>query len=127
MADTPTPPARQRSTPSPPRDRQPHPWRVEGHDPEPEQSRPQRRLRPPGGSRFWWFVLALFAINWILTLTLSQPTNRPSVPYTYFRSEVVSNNVRTVTSRGDQIQGEFRRKIKVPGHKTPTAKFKTVQ
>src|SRR5581483_6256561 len=126
MADTPDAP-RQRTTPTPPRNRQPHPWRVEGHDPEPEQQPPQRRLRPPGGSRFWWFVIALFAINWILTLTLSQPTNRPSVPYTLFRSQVVSNNVRDVTSRGDQIQGDFRRPTKVPGHKSATVKFKTVQ
>jgi cell division protease FtsH len=126
MAETPDAP-RQRTTPTPPRNRQPHPWRVEGHDPEAEQQSPQRRLRPPGGRRFWWFVIALFAINWILTLTLSQPTNRPSVPYTFFRSEVVKNNVRDMTSRGDQIQGDFRRSTKVPDHKSPTVKFKTVQ
>jgi cell division protease FtsH len=84
-------------------------------------------MRLPGGSRFWWFVLGLFALNLILSIALSPPANRPSVPYTFFRAQVVKNNVRTVTSRGDQIQGEFRRKITVPDHKTATLKFKTVQ
>ncbi|MCW3064837.1 MAG: hflB [Solirubrobacterales bacterium] len=84
-------------------------------------------MRPPGGSRFWWFVLGLFALNFVLTLAFSQGTNRPTVPYTFFRAQVQANNVASVTSRGDQIQGEFRRAIVVPGHKAPTKNFKTVQ
>jgi cell division protease FtsH len=84
-------------------------------------------MRLPGGSRFWWFVLGLFALNFVLTIAFSHQTNRPTVPYTFFRAEVQANVVKSVTSRGDQIQGEFRRPITPPSRKTPTTKFKTVQ
>jgi cell division protease FtsH len=39
---------------------------------------------------------------------------RPTVPYTFFLGQVNANNVKTVTSTGDTIQGIFRHQVAYP-------------
>jgi cell division protease FtsH len=79
---------------------------------------------PPGGgrrfARLWWLLIAVLAINWIIVLSTSRPTNRLTVPYTFFRQEVVAGNVSQVTTRGDQIQGDFKRAVTYPPRSTTT-------
>src|SRR5438552_4673957 len=107
------------------------PWRVEGH-PEgeaPERGAQRTPMLPSAGRRFWWVLLALFALNFILSLALSGKTERLSVPYTLFYRQVQQGNVREISSKGDEIQGSFRVAVHYPpgkGGKTK-AKFQTVR
>jgi cell division protease FtsH len=70
--------------------------------------------RMPGGSRFWWILLALLALNWFIVSLIPSGTSRLDVPYTEFRDQVTAGNVSEVTSRGDTIQGEFEKEVTYP-------------
>jgi cell division protease FtsH len=106
-------------------DRQPTPWRVEGA-PEEKQKGPMGMPRPPGGRRFLYFVVALLALNFLFASLVPSQPNRISVPYTQFLGEVDKNNVKEVTSKGDDIQGVFKVKVKPQDSKhEPETKFKT--
>src|SRR5438128_25578 len=124
MPDMRQSPARQ------PADGDRRPWRVEGH---PEGAAPergaQRTPRPPSaGRRFWWVRLALFALNFILSLALSGKAERLTVPYTLFYRQVQQGNVREISSKGDEIQGTFRVAVRYPpGKGKSNAKFQTVR
>jgi len=106
------------------------PWRVEG---APEQE-PEKRdgalrsWRPPGGRSFWLVLLALLAINWYVSSTLSSAEPRTTVSYTFFRDQVQGGNVSEVTSQADQIEGSFEKAARYPPG-TPAAgeKVKDVQ
>ena len=78
------------------------PWRVEGH-PEgeaPERGAQRTPMLPSAGRRFWWVLLALFALNFILSLALSGKAERLTVPYTLFYRQVQQGNVREISSKG---------------------------
>jgi cell division protease FtsH len=117
----------------PPKDEQQHPWRVEGHRGEEPQKGPGGGKPAsifPSGRRFWLILLALLAVNIAVSAVLSRPAQRLDVPYTFFRAEIVKGNVADVTSRGDDIQGDFKQKVKFPatGKNSKTSKeFKTVR
>ena len=87
----------------------PPPWRVEGM-PEDDQDHAGGR---PNWSRFWLILLGLLILNWILGSLLVSVV-RPTVSYTFFLGQVNANNVQTVTSTGDTIQGTFRHQIAYP-------------
>ncbi len=92
-------------------------WRVEGTpppSPPPETSRRSRMPQVPGGSRFWWILLALLALNWFIVSLIPDRDSRLSVPYTEFRAQVQAGNVSEVTSQGDTIQGEFEKPVTYP-------------
>ncbi|HWE33575.1 MAG TPA: ATP-dependent zinc metalloprotease FtsH [Solirubrobacteraceae bacterium] len=115
--------------PSPmPRDKQG--WRVapapDGRGmPEDHQPRPPHRLRV-----FWIFFLVLLAVNWI-SVILAQPSGQPrvTVPFNqFFLTEVQANQVKSINSTGDTIQGTFATKIRYPANDrtaTPTTLFQT--
>jgi cell division protease FtsH len=110
-----------------PRDPQDHkPWRVEGHKEEPQK--PQRTM-PPARSRFWWAVIAILALNIILSFALSPKPSRPSVPYTLFFKQVQANNVSEISSKDQEIQGTFKKAVKYPPGKDAkeVTKFETVR
>jgi cell division protease FtsH len=82
-------------------------WRVEGGPAPPP---------PGGGRRISWrrlagVLLVLLGINWFVVSLLPDGERRIDVPYTFFREQVQANNVAEVTSRGDTIQGTFRREV----------------
>ena len=107
------------------------PWRVEGHpEGEAPERGPQRTpMFPSAGRRFWWVLLALFALNFILSLALSGKAERLTVPYTLFYRQVQQGNVREISSKGDEIQGTFRIAVRYPPGKggKSNAKFQTVR
>jgi cell division protease FtsH len=75
-------------------------------------------LRSP---RFWVTLVILLAINWLLVpLLLPEPQDRVSVPYTFFKQQVAAGNVREITSRGEDIQGQFKQSIADPNPVTTT-------
>src|SRR3954447_13415704 len=94
-------------------DREPTPWRVEGDRPERQRTRtgPLGMPRPPGGRRFLYFVGALLALNFLFASLVPSKPDRIAVPYTQFLGQVDANNVKEVTSRGDDIQGTFKKDV----------------
>jgi cell division protease FtsH len=86
---------------------------------------------PPHRRRgFLWFVLALVALNWISLLAF-QPggERRVTVPFSpYFVGQVKAGQVRSISSRGDSVEGRFRTKLRYPPNDTkatPTTLFAT--
>jgi cell division protease FtsH len=92
---------------------------------QPGQRPPHRR---PG---FLWFVLALIALNWISVLAFQPSTGeqRVTVPFSpLFLEQVKAGQVRSISSKGDTVEGKFKSKLKYPpGAKnaTPTTLFAT--
>jgi len=106
------------STPLPDRKGdQEHPqgWRVQ---PAPD-GRGMPPQKPPGlralGPRFIWFVIILLAINiWVSSL-IPSGHERIRIPYSpTFLTQVKGGNVKSISSRGETIQGEFRHEFKYP-------------
>src|SRR5215471_16667536 len=87
----------------------PPPWRVEGM-PQDDQGQAGGR---PNWKRFWLILGGLLILNWILGSLLVSAV-RPAVSYTFFLGQVNANNVQTVTSTGDTIQGIFRHQVAYP-------------
>ena len=91
----------------------------------PAASRPQRSWQ---GQR-WWLLIALFALgNFIFThLFFSQPALR-TVSYTFFKQQVATGNVESLSSVGDALEGHFKREVvytpisSPAGATTPAAK-----
>nr|WP_217922514.1 ATP-dependent zinc metalloprotease FtsH [Miltoncostaea oceani] len=111
MAEGPPPPAPRRGPGDPGRGPE---WRVEGAPPPKEPAAAGRMPRMPGGPRFWWILLALLAVNWFVVSLIPDREERLAVPYTVFREQVIAGNVAEVTSKGDTIQGEFRKAVTYP-------------
>jgi cell division protease FtsH len=77
---------------------------------QPKGKPPHRRLG------FLWFVVALIALNWASVL-LFKPAGQPRVrvPFSpYFLQEVKAGQVRSISSRGDTIEGTFTTKLRYP-------------
>ncbi len=83
------------------------PWRVEGM-PEDKQDQPGGR---PNWSRFWLVLGTLLLLNWILGALFSSVAAGTTVSYSFFLTQVNANNVQTVTSTGDSIQGTLRHQV----------------
>src|SRR5262245_51698213 len=90
-----------------------------GRDDQPDM---RTVIRTP---RFWITLLILLALNWFLVpLFFPETQDRVTVPYTFFKQQVASGNVSKITSRGEDIQGEFKQPVadpNAPAQPTPTA------
>ncbi len=77
----------------------------------------QHKPTPPHRLRgFWMFLLVLLAINWISVLAFA-PSSQPrvQVPFSpYFLGQVQAGKVRSISSKGDTIQGTFKTKVRYP-------------
>jgi cell division protease FtsH len=93
----------------------------------PERPRPPAPLRRRG---FLIFVVLLIAFNWISLLAV-RPGGLPRVhvPFNpYFLTQVQGNQVRSIASRGDTIEGTFTARVRYPADNaqaTPTTLFST--
>jgi cell division protease FtsH len=93
--------------------------------PEQHKPRPPHRLRG-----FWIFVVVLLALNWISVLAF-QPSAQPrvKVPFSpYFLQRLEAGQVKSISSKGDTIQGTFSTKLRYPpsdAKATPTTLFST--
>ena len=109
--------------------------------PQPPTERPptgsppsEQQQRPPLLPRNRWllgFILALFAVNLILSFTTGGPPTRQQVPYQpFFVDQVRAGNVSTITSTGDSIEGNLKNGVRYdpPGGAGPrtVTKFKTL-
>ncbi len=87
---------------------------------------------PPHRMRgFWYFVLALIALNWLSVIFFQPSTgeSRVTVPFSpYFLAQVKADRVESIASKGDTIQGKFKAKLRYPESSkkaTPTKLFAT--
>ncbi len=117
------------TAPSPmPRDEQG--WRV-APAPDGRGMPEQHKPTPPHRMRAFWVLLAvLLAINWIFVLAF-QPSGEPrvKVPFSpYFLQQLDAGKVKSISSKGDTIQGTFTTKLRYPASDskaTPTTLFST--
>jgi cell division protease FtsH len=105
-------------------------WRVA---PAPDGRGTPEEHKPPPPHRlrvFWIFVLVLLALNW-LSVLIAQPGAQPrvQVPFSpYFLNQLQAGEVKSITSKGDTIQGTFKTKFRYPANDTkavPTTLFST--
>jgi cell division protease FtsH len=107
-----------RTEPHPPLPRDKRGWQV---SPAPDgRGMPEHAPSGPPPHRlrgFWYFVLALIALNW-LSVLFFQPSageERVTVPFSpYFLEQVKGGTVSTIASKGDTIQGKFKTKLRYP-------------
>jgi len=88
--------------------------------PEQPPSGPPPHRRPS----FLWFVLILIALNWIAVLLFQPPAGEPRVTVSFnpfFLQQVQEGRVKSISSKGNTVQGTFRTKVRYP----PTAKKAT--
>jgi cell division protease FtsH len=92
---------------------------------------PQTNQPPPHRTRgFLYFVVALLAINVLLSFVFDQTSTQPrvTVPFSpFFLSEVRAGKVASITTTGDSVQGTFKKKVIYPANSntTPTTLFAT--
>jgi cell division protease FtsH len=88
---------------------------------------------PPAHRRpgFLWFVVILLAIN-LLSVFLTNPSTsepRVTVPFSpYFLEQVKGGQVKSISSKGDTVEGNFKAKLRYPASNkkaTPTKLFAT--
>ena len=115
--------------PSPmPRDKQG--WRV-APAPDGRGTPEEHKPTPPHRQRwFWIFLIGVLALNWLSVLMFrSAGEPRVKVPFSpYFLQQLQAGEVRSISSRGDTIEGTFATKLRYPpsDQKTmPTTLFST--
>ncbi|MEU6923802.1 MULTISPECIES: ATP-dependent zinc metalloprotease FtsH [unclassified Streptomyces] len=108
------------TNPVPPRDRPDQPWRSEGAPPPPT---PGRKM--PGG--WGGLLLTALAVYLIANLVLSffNGEEERTIAYTEFSKQVTSGNVSKIYSKGDAIEGQLKKEVKVPGSDEKYTKFVT--
>ncbi|HXB65702.1 MAG TPA: ATP-dependent zinc metalloprotease FtsH [Solirubrobacteraceae bacterium] len=122
----------ERTNPHPPLPRDKRGWQV---SPSPDgRGMPEHAPTGPPPHRmrgFWYFVLALLALNWLSLLFFAPSGGEPrvTVPFSpYFLEQVKGGAIGTIASKGDTIEGKFKTKLRYPADDkkaTPTKLFAT--
>jgi len=120
-----------RTEPHPPLPRDKRGWQV---SPAPDgRGMPEHAQTGPPPHRmrgFWWFVIALIALNWLSVLFFTPSSSEPrvTVPFSpYFLERVKGGEVEAISSKGDTIQGKFKVKLKYPNNKATATKLFATQ
>ena len=81
----------------------------------------RERPKDPAGAggwpprRMWWIFLLVLATNYLVTSFLAPGAEAPiTVPYTVFKQEVTKDNVESIYSRGEVIEGRFATAVTYP-------------
>src|SRR5215213_2135483 len=103
MADEARPPAP--PTPRPPRGPKPGDVRADRAPQKPP-------MIPWSGRRFVVILLSLFVLNWLIVAIFAPAEKRIKVPYNpTFIAQVQKGNVKEISSKGDTVQGEFKKEV----------------
>ena len=99
-------------------DKDSHAWRSEGLVKPGSEKNPSGRQRPS-----WRRILLIVVVTWVGSFFLFswlQQTINPvlTLPYNEFYSQLTSNNVDTLASRGDTLEGELRTTVTFDGVKS---------
>ena len=92
-------------------------WRVA---PAPDGRGMPEEHKPPPPHRmrgFWILVVALLAVNWIFVLAFQPSSGEPrvKVPFSpYFLNQVQAGQVKSISSKGNTVQGTFTTKLRYP-------------
>jgi cell division protease FtsH len=98
-------------TPPPPRDPKRGDHRVSGAPDKPP-------MLPFSPRRFIGILLLLFALNYLLVAIFAPAPERIRIPYSpFFLEQVRDGNVTEISSRGDTIEGDFRRETRFEDEK----------
>jgi cell division protease FtsH len=95
--------------------------------PEQPPSGPPAHRRPG----FIWFVLVLLVINWLSLFLIHPSSSQPRVPVQFkpfFLQQVQAGKVKSISSKGDTIEGTLKQKVSYPAHDKsakPTTLFST--
>jgi cell division protease FtsH len=114
MAPEPADRAPDPRTPLPPRsDRDKPSWRV-SPAPDGRGAPPEKRPRfPAPPRRFLWILVILLVVNWASVAIFAPEKERIRIPYSpFFLQQVRAGNVKEISSKGDTIQGDFRRETR---------------
>ncbi|HTX47366.1 MAG TPA: ATP-dependent zinc metalloprotease FtsH [Solirubrobacteraceae bacterium] len=123
-------PTTQKQVPPAPMPHDKRGWRVA---PAPDGRGTPDEHKPPPPHRlraFWIFVIVLLALNWLSVLFL-QPAgaSRVTVPFSpYFLTQLQAGQIKSISSKGDTIDGTFKSKLRYPASDTkatPTNLFAT--
>jgi cell division protease FtsH len=102
-------------TPLPPGPRDRPGWRI---SPAPDgrgATPPKPPMMPFSWGRFLLILAALLAVNYLLVALLAPPKPRLSIPYSpTFLAEVRADNVKSISSQGETVKGDFKRKVRYP-------------
>jgi cell division protease FtsH len=78
--------------------------------PDAPKPRPPHRV-----SWFWIVLLVVLALNWAAVLMTQSQAPRVKVAFSpYFLKQVDAGQVKSISSKGDAIEGTFARKVKYP-------------
>ncbi len=73
---------------------------------------------PAGGRRrfwrsrgFWIYFIAALLLNYFITFAFMNGPTRVTVPYTTFLQQVNADNVKSITSQANSIQGDFKKLV----------------
>jgi cell division protease FtsH len=73
---------------------------------------------PWSGRRFLVILLSLFVLNWLIVAIFAPAEKRIKVPYNpTFIAQVQKGNVKEISSKGDTVQGEFKKEVEYKGDK----------
>jgi cell division protease FtsH len=75
-------------------------------------------MLPWSPRRFILILLGLFVLNWAIVAIFAPAEERIRVPYNpTFLNQVRDGNVKEISSRGNTVQGEFRKEVQYKGDK----------
>jgi cell division protease FtsH len=128
----PKPPGASRTDAHPPMPRDKRGWHVA---PAPDgRGMPERAPSGPPAHRrptFWWFVGILIAVNWLSLLFFQPSSSEQRVPVQFkpfFLQQVQAGRVKSISSKGDTIDGTLKVKVRYPAsdkNAKPTKLFAT--
>jgi cell division protease FtsH len=106
-------------------ERHPSGWRVrpgpDGRGTPPPPKRPSSWAFGPG---FLTFLLVVLLMNIVLASVLHVQATRVRIPYSpTFLAQVQAGNVRSISSKGTTVRGEFRTGVRYPDSKAKPAKL----
>ncbi|HEV3124169.1 MAG TPA: ATP-dependent zinc metalloprotease FtsH [Candidatus Dormibacteraeota bacterium] len=89
---------------------------------------PGPAVRPPRLARSWITVAALLLLLNIIVANVAGGggTHRVTIPYTFFKQQVVADNVESVSVTADAIDGHTKKAISAPGSTDSAQDFHTV-